>query len=522
MDSGVALGVSTNSQSRRTSKAGTRTGTGTAAEDYPQSASSSSLAAADDHPTQTPSTPSDSPDSFLTTATGNTNGNGNGNGNGHSPAGPLTSNKAVSHSLSVASSSADDRTLHQAPSEDPANRGIAATASGKTFTMPASPSAANGSTTLFDPSLRPTLSSSSPTTQRQQQQQAQGLSVDTTSSSSDNAATAGVAPAAAAAGITQSRSSGERRFGPYVLHKTLGEGQFGKVKLASLVPAGSTPTGSPSPTTPLSAPLHHVAIKLVRKDTIIRDPVRRTKLAREIALLRRVCSHPNIVTLEQVIETERYVGIVMEYAQGGELFDRILASKSLKPEETRWFFLQLLDGVQHLHQRGVVHRDLKLENLLLAWDEEGPAPALRLSGNGLAAPPSPDGTNKENMSSSGRRNPPGYGKERIVITDFGFATTVVTEQAPTSGTPPPPPPQPSSSDNVPPSPTAAPAILAPPPEVPHRLLQTSCGSPCYAAPELVLGDPEGRGYDGVKADLWSCGVILYAMCCGYLPFDGEF
>jgi len=297
-----------------------------------------------------------------------------------------------------------------------------------------------------------------------------------------------------AANLTAAARASERRFGPYLLHRTLGEGQFGKVKLATLAPP--TTSNSPSNTSPATPPSsgigHHVAIKLVRKETIIRDPVRRTKLAREIALLRRVCSHPNIVTLEQVIETERYVGIVMEYAQGGELFDRILASKFLKPDETRWFFLQLLDGVQHLHQRGVVHRDLKLENLLLAWDEEGP--------RGAAA-------------GDGRRNPAGAARERIVITDFGFATTIITDAAGNQQSPLVTPPPDASGSPV--------ALLAPPPEIPHRLLQTSCGSPCYAAPELVLGDPEGKGYDGVKADLWSCGVILYAMCCGYLPFDGE-
>lgn len=47
------------------------------------------------------------------------------------------------------------------------------------------------------------------------------------------------------------------------------------------------------------------------------------------------------------------------------------------------------------------------------------------------------------------------------------------------------------------------------------LLATACGSPCYAAPEMISGDP----YFGPKVDIWSCGIILYAMVCGYLPFE---
>jgi len=50
---------------------------------------------------------------------------------------------------------------------------------------------------------------------------------------------------------------------------------------------------------------------------------------------------------------------------------------------------------------------------------------------------------------------------------------------------------------------------------PGGLLKTACGSPCYAAPEMIAG----HDYIPSKVDVWSCGVILYAMVCGYLPFE---
>ncbi|KAJ7482152.1 CAMK/CAMKL/Kin4 protein kinase [Mycena galericulata] len=210
------------------------------------------------------------------------------------------------------------------------------------------------------------------------------------------------------------------KFGPYLLLQTLGEGEFGKVKLGLHSQWGE-----------------EVAVKLIRKGNVENSAVRMSKVEREIEVLRTL-KHPNIVRLYDVIETDKYIGIIIEYASGGELFDHILAHRYLRERDASKLFSQLISGVWYIHQKKIVHRDLKLENLLL----------------------------------DRHRN--------VIITDFGFANRFE-----------------------------------------HRaddLMQTSCGSPCYAAPELVIS--EGL-YVGSAVDIWSCGVILYAMLAGYLPFDDD-
>lgn len=238
-----------------------------------------------------------------------------------------------------------------------------------------------------------------------------------------------------------SKSSSRRRdvqFGDYMLGQTLGEGEFGKVKL------GWKKDGSTQ-----------VAIKLIRRDSVQSHPGRLPKIYREISILRDL-AHPNIVRLHEMVETERHIGIILEYASGGELFDYILNHRYLKDPAARKLFAQLVSGVGYLHKKGIVHRDLKLENLLLDQNKN------------------------------------------IIITDFGFANTF------------------NPTDNL-------------SDEIEYNLsnkdfvrkfkldrldakgmrrgdlMQTSCGSPCYAAPELVVSDSL---YTGRKVDVWSCGVIL--------------
>lgn len=269
---------------------------------------------------------------------------------------------------------------------------------------------------------------------------------------------------------TSATTSGRRRdakFGEYMLGQTLGEGEFGKVKL------GWKKDGSVQ-----------VAIKLIRRESLGTNPSRLPKIYREIKILETL-QHPNIVKLHEMVETREFIGIILEYASGGELFDYILTHRYLKDNTARKLFAQLVSGVGYLHKKGIVHRDLKLENLLLD------------------------------------RN------RNIIITDFGFANTFdprdeleadieynltnrdyvkrMDLERVTNGT--------RRGD----------------------LMATSCGSPCYAAPELVVTDSL---YTGRKVDVWSCGVILvrtnallcmfsvntvsqYAMLAGYLPFDDD-
>ncbi|KYB28377.1 MAP/microtubule affinity-regulating kinase 3-like Protein [Tribolium castaneum] len=211
------------------------------------------------------------------------------------------------------------------------------------------------------------------------------------------------------------RVGDEPTIGKYKLLKTIGKGNFAKVKLAKHVPTGK-----------------EVAIKIIDKTQL--NPSSLQKLFREVRIM-KMLDHPNIVKLFQVIETDKTLYLVMEYASGGEVFDYLVLHGRMKEKEARSKFRQIVSAVQYCHQKRIIHRDLKAENLLL--DSE----------------------------------------MNIKIADFGFSNEFT----------------------------------------PGNKLDTFCGSPPYAAPELF----QGKKYDGPEVDVWSLGVILYTLVSGSLPFDGS-
>ncbi|KAJ2956425.1 hypothetical protein NQZ79_g7748 [Umbelopsis isabellina] len=157
---------------------------------------------------------------------------------------------------------------------------------------------------------------------------------------------------------------------------------------------------------------------------------------REIAIMKLI-HHPSIMALHDVIEDDESpeLYLILEYMEGGELFEYLVSEGRLPEKKARSYFQQIIYGVDYCHKHLICHRDLKPENLLL----------------------------DRNLD--------------IKIADFGMASL-----------------QPIGS-----------------------LLETSCGSPHYASPEIVTGRP----YDGSSSDIWSCGIILYALLTGHLPFDDE-
>lgn len=124
----------------------------------------------------------------------------------------------------------------------------------------------------------------------------------------------------------------------------LGTGNFSVVKRALMRQSGQ-----------------HVAIKVVSKNLV----KRKDRLIDEIRMLKDMAERPHIIQLYDVFENDDSIFLVMQLAEGGELFDRIVQKKRFPEPEAMLLIRNLLLGVNDLHQRGIIHRDLKPENILM-------------------------------------------------------------------------------------------------------------------------------------------------------------
>jgi len=107
-----------------------------------------------------------------------------------------------------------------------------------------------------------------------------------------------------------------------------------------------------------------VAIKILDKQRMIERGI--TELVKNEITIWKQMSHPNIIRLQEVLASDAQIFIVLEFAAGGELFNRVVAEGKLSESDARDYFLKLLEVLEYMHGLGVAHRDLKPENLLLS------------------------------------------------------------------------------------------------------------------------------------------------------------
>lgn len=202
----------------------------------------------------------------------------------------------------------------------------------------------------------------------------------------------------------------------YKFVKLIGKGAFGKVTLGIHKLTGK-----------------YVAIKTIEK-SYMKDDFSKRKVFQEVYLLKKI-KHSNVIRLLEVFESSKHMLMVMEYAGGGDLLHLIKRKGKLQESDAKFIFKQIAYGLAHIHCRSVIHRDIKLDNILLDC-EKG-----------------------------------------VKICDFGVSKIIKKGQ----------------------------------------IIQEQCGTPAYLAPEIIID----KGYEGFFVDIWSLGVLLFAMLCGTVPFKAQ-
>ncbi|XP_039163199.1 SNF1-related protein kinase catalytic subunit alpha KIN10 isoform X2 [Eucalyptus grandis] len=255
----------------------------------------------------------------------------------------------------------------------------------------------------------------------------------------------------------QTRSSEDSSLKNYRLIRNIGHGAFGKVKVAKHRLTGIK-----------------VAIKILNRKKM-REKCMEEKVSREIKI-GKLLKHPHIIRLYETIESMTNVYVVMEYAEHGDLFDYIVQNRRIREDEARKFFQQVAIPVSCIYL--CMHQPFYLlyRNVLLPLNKL----LIYLLGSFW----------KQIISGLEHCH-----KYRVVHRDLKPENLLL-----------------DSNGNVKIIDFGLSNIM-------HDgyFLKTSCGSTNYAAPEVI----SGKLYAGPEVDIWSCGVVLYVVLCGALPFDDE-
>ena len=148
----------------------------------------------------------------------------------------------------------------------------------------------------------------------------------------------------------QNKKYPETKINFYLYGRRIGQGAFGKVNLGLNVLTGRV-----------------VAIKSFKKTPIEKFKHRMKKIQYETELMKRF-NHKNITKILEVFNDEEYMLIIMEYINGGNLFSFVKKRRKLSEKMSKFLFRQIILGIQHIHSKNVVHRDIKLENILIDFN----------------------------------------------------------------------------------------------------------------------------------------------------------
>ena len=146
------------------------------------------------------------------------------------------------------------------------------------------------------------------------------------------------------------KSYPETKINYYLYGRRIGQGAFGKVNLGLNVLTGRV-----------------VAIKSFKKTSVEKFKHKMKKIQYETELMKRF-NHKNITKILEVFNDEEYMLIIMEYINGGNLFSFVKKRRKLSEKMARYLFRQIILGIQHIHSKNVVHRDIKLENILIDFN----------------------------------------------------------------------------------------------------------------------------------------------------------